>query len=296
MMPTAELLVAETTRSAPGPCPKQLSTKRSRRKRESGQTTEVDAQSGVGSFHSWIPRIKASSPAALQTLAKMPRSPTAEEYCKYGISAAGLRHFYNTHGHASTGLTTSDLCHSVIKLLTVPAGWECLPTLTDAANRWYSHEYRERATGCTQATPPAGTRSMCEVMAADPVTAHFVGKPNSFVSHAWLYLFDDAVAALEAFNAARGMGDCPCCTSTLQLSGSEDVFYLECSFCRWHSKTIDLVSDNPEALSRLPSPERFYWFDAFSIDEHATQSMPQTWWGTTFRCPRKHAMRSCPYG
>jgi hypothetical protein len=30
-------------------------------------------------------------------------SPTAEEYCKYGISAAGLRHFYNAHGHASAG-------------------------------------------------------------------------------------------------------------------------------------------------------------------------------------------------
>ena len=91
--------------------------------------------------------------------------------------------------------------------------------------------------------------------------------------------------------------ECPCCTSTLQTRVSEDgIYYLECSFCRWHSKTIDLVSDNPEALSRPPSPERFYWFDAFSIDEHATQSMPQTWWGTTFRCPRKHAMRSCPYG
>ena len=32
MMPTAELLVVETTRSAP--CPKQLKTKRSRRKRK----------------------------------------------------------------------------------------------------------------------------------------------------------------------------------------------------------------------------------------------------------------------
>ena len=179
----------------------------------------------------------------------MPGCPTAEEYCKYGISAAGLRHFYTTHGHASAGRTTSDLCHSVIKPLTVPAGWECLPTLTDAARRWYSHEYRERATGCTQATPPAGTRSMCEVMAADPVTARFVGKPNVFVSHAWLYLFDDALAALEAFDAARGAG-----------------------------------------------AERFYWFDTFSIDEHATQSMTQTWWSTTFRCPCKHALRSCPFG
>jgi hypothetical protein len=78
---------------------------------------------------------------------------------------------------------------------------------------------------------------MCEVMAADPVTARFVGRPNVFVSHAWLYLFDDVLAALKAFDAACGA-----------------------------------------------EAERFYWFDTFSIDEHATQSMSQTWWSTTFRC------------
>ncbi len=96
----------------------------------------------------------------------------------------------------------------------------------------------------TRTLSTAGTRSMCEVMAADPVTARFVGKPNVFVSHAWLYLFDDALAALEAFDAARG-----------------------------------------------GEPERFYWIDTFSIDEHATQSMSQTWWGTTFRCPCEPGMR-----
>ena len=179
----------------------------------------------------------------------MPGPPTAAEYCRYGISAAGLRHFFSAHGHTSAGHTTSDICHSVIKPLTAPAGWECLPTLTDAARRWYSHVYRERATGRTQAMPPEGTRSMCEVMAADAVAASFVGKPNVFVSHAWLYLFDDALAALEAFDAGCG------------------------------------------AVAK-----RFYWFDTFSIDEHATQSMTPTWWSTTFRCPCKPGLRSCPYG
>jgi hypothetical protein len=90
---------------------------------------------------------------------------------------------------------------------------------------------------------------MCEVMEADSDTARFVGKPNVFVSHAWLYNFDEVVAALEAFEAACG-----------------------------------------------DEEERFYWFDIFSIDEHATQSMSQTWWSETIRCPCKHAMRSCPYG
>ena len=71
-----------------------------------------------------------------------------------------------------------------------------------------------------------------------PATARFVGRPNVFVSHAWLYLFEDVLTALEAFDAACGA-----------------------------------------------EAERFYWFDTFSIDEHATQSMTQTWWSTTFRCP-----------
>jgi hypothetical protein len=178
----------------------------------------------------------------------MPGPPTAAEYCRYGISAAGLRHFFSAHGHTSAGHTTSDICHSVIKPLTVPAGWECLPTLTDAARRWYSHVYRERATGRTQAMPPEGTRSMCEVMAADAVAASFVGKPNVFVSHAWLYDFKNVLVALESFAAACGDDE-----------------------------------------------ERFFWFDTFSINEHVTQELPQAWWGTTFRCACKHAMRPCPH-
>ena len=27
----------------------------------------------------------------------------------------------------------------------------------------------------------------------------------------------------------------------------------------------------------------FFWFDCFSIDEHATQAMPQDWWSTAFK-------------
>jgi hypothetical protein len=165
----------------------------------------------------------------------MPGPPTAAEYCRYGISAAGLRHFFTAHGRTIAGLTTSDMCHAVIKPLTAPAGWECLPTLTDANRRWYSHEYRERATGRTQATPPEGTRSMCEVMAADSVTARFVGKPNAFVSHAWLYKFKEVVEALESSDAA-------CCAE-------EERFY-------W----FDTFSINEHVTQKLPQA---WWSTTF---------------------------------
>jgi hypothetical protein len=31
------------------------------------------------------------------------------------------------------------------------------------------------------------------------------------------------------------------------------------------------------------SESPFFWFDCFSVDEHATQTMPQEWWSTTFQ-------------
>jgi predicted membrane GTPase involved in stress response len=43
----------------------------------------------------------------------MPRCPTAEEYCKYGISAAGLRHFYKAHDHAIAGLTIATVANTI---------------------------------------------------------------------------------------------------------------------------------------------------------------------------------------
>ena len=44
-------------------------------------------------------------------------------------------------------------------------------------------------------TPPAGTRSYCELLLDSAATAHLVGKPTLFFSHAWLYKFASAVDA-----------------------------------------------------------------------------------------------------
>ena len=102
---------------------------------------------------------------------------------------------------------------------------------------WFRHSYREEATGRVQDAPPPGTRSYCELLLADPATAHQVGAPTVFFSHAWLFKFKNVAAALRAF------------------------------------------------VDGLPpgSPPQFFWFDCFSIDEHATQAKPQEFWGSTFR-------------
>lgn len=92
-----------------------------------------------------------------------------EDY--YGMSAAGLRHFWNQNRSAETeGYTTSDVCHTLIKPATVARGWECLPKLTNPVERYYDHLYRNIATGETiccgfgkAGTPPNGSQPYCEV-------------------------------------------------------------------------------------------------------------------------------------
>ena len=165
-------------------------------------------------------------------------TPTAEHYCRHGISLAGLEEF--AAGHAGTitaATTTSDVCHQIIKPATVPAGWADEVTLINPAKRWFAHAYREAGTGRGQAQSPPGTMSYCELLLTDPPTAVHVGKPTVFLSHAWLYLFLNVLAALRAFVAGLPAG----------------------------------------------SPEVFFWFDCFSMDEHATQVLPQEFWSSTFK-------------
>jgi hypothetical protein len=78
-----------------------------------------------------------------------------------------------------------------------------------------------------------GTQSYCDFLAANPATAHFVGKPTGFLSHAWSYKFEDVVTGLATFAASAPPG----------------------------------------------TPEWFCWFDCMSVDEHASQELPQDWCG-----------------
>ena len=96
-------------------------------------------------------------------------------------------------------ITTSDVCHAHTKPATVPAGWADEAELIDAEKCWYKHVYRRQGTDVRQDDPPVGTRSMCALLAADAATAHFVGKPTVFLSHAWLFKILNVAQALRAF-------------------------------------------------------------------------------------------------
>ena len=102
-------------------------------------------------------------------------------------------------------LSTSDVCHTLLKPATVPEGWRCIPTLTDAEKGWYSHEYEEVGTGVRQSTPPPGTMSYCQwLLLQGPETARFVGPPTCFLSHAWGRKFVNTVSGVESFCEGRG--------------------------------------------------------------------------------------------
>ena len=168
------------------------------------------------------------------------RLPTAAEFCgpTTGVSLEGLQHMVELLGPRLTAeTTTSDVCHAFIKPMTTPAGWADEATLTDAAQRWYKHSYVHGASGERRSEPPGGTRSLCVLWSAEAATAHMVGAPTHFLSHAWTYKFLNLVEALRSFVASRPEG----------------------------------------------SPPVFFWFDCFAIDEHATQSLPREWWGSTFK-------------
>lgn len=134
-------------------------------------------------------------------------APSAEHYCRHGISFAGLEALHDKCKDGITSVTTtSDVCHTLIKPATVPAGWLDEVTLINPDKRWFAHSYREIATGKTQTHSPPGTASYCELLLADPVTSKFVGKPTVFLSHAWLYCFLNVLEALRAFVSSRPLG------------------------------------------------------------------------------------------
>jgi CRP-like cAMP-binding protein len=187
----------------------------------------------------------------LDTGSVMAALPTAADYCYWGISAAGIAAFLERHSEAiGADTTTSDVCHQLIKPATTPPGWRDEATLVNRQQRWYNHSYRCEATDHSQDEPPPGTRSMCDVLRAEPSTCHMVGRANVFFSHAWTFSFRDVCAAIVSFAAA------------------------------------ELAKGEQRARGGAEPPqteELFFWFDCFAVDEHAAQNYPQSWWSSTFR-------------
>jgi hypothetical protein len=103
----------------------------------------------------------------------MPGELTADEYCRDGISLAGLLNFAQTLAHLITPeMTTSDVCCAVIKPRTTAPGWRCVAECVDPRpdRRWYKHEYVNSTTGETRLCgfslsdgAPPGTTSLCQL-------------------------------------------------------------------------------------------------------------------------------------
>jgi hypothetical protein len=70
--------------------------------------------------------------------------------------------------------------------------------------------------------------------------------------------------------------------ATASLVGPPTVFLSHA----WLYKFTDVVGA-VEGFSKermeAGDPEPFYWFDCFSIDQHASQNFPRDWWGSTFK-------------
>eukprot|EP01047_Picozoa_sp_COSAG01_P039441 COSAG01_NODE_3260_length_6337_cov_11.824784_3_plen_895_part_00 len=142
-----------------------------------------------------------------------------------GITMAGIQHVLEhvlaDRGCITAETTTSDLFKAHVLPVTMPIGWtKSWPQVTNAANSWYTHHYIEDATGQkrlkangTDPDPPPGTYSLCAKLAATPATAHFIGRPTHFVSHAHTY------KALEFIDALKNFVD------TLEPGEAEQVFF-----------------------------------------------------------------------
>jgi tetratricopeptide (TPR) repeat protein len=164
-----------------------------------------------------------------------------------GIQVGVLEWLIRNDPRITADMTTSDVCHTVVKPMTVPAGWSDVPTLINPQKGWFAHKYVSLTTGEEKDDAPLGTRSLAKLLleSEDPTLRGLIGRANVFFSHAWSAKFMEVVQTMKEFVATRPPG----------------------------SATV------------------FFWFDVCSVDEHATQSLPQEWWSTTF----KDAIRSIGY-
>ena len=119
-----------------------------------------------------------------------------------------LEHILADRDQITAETTTSDLFKGHVLGVTMPPGWtKSWPEVTNTANSWYTHHYIEDSTGAERQKPdgspdpPPGTYSLCARMKADPSTAHFIGRPTHFVSHAHTYKAQDLINALKNYES-----------------------------------------------------------------------------------------------
>ena len=108
---------------------------------------------------------KRGATASQTNTMRMSSYPTAEEYCRWGLSAKGARHVHTLFG-APESTTTAAVCHTFIKTRTTPPGRQHRASPSNEGGRQrYSHEYVNVATGQAHNSAPLKTCSLCQLLA-----------------------------------------------------------------------------------------------------------------------------------
>ena len=94
--------------------------------------------------------------------------------------------------------TTDEVCHTIIKPATVPAGWvEIVQPKAVSWGTMYVTKYKNLTTGELSPHPPPGTGALSDVL--QRLGHSGIGKATVFFSHAWKFKFVDVVMAMRTF-------------------------------------------------------------------------------------------------
>jgi hypothetical protein len=173
-----------------------------------------------------------------------PLDPLVLEYIRDGISYAGLRHVIALFDTLPQDATTSDLCQEHLKARTVPRGWVDIPEL---------------------------------ILQDDQ--GKDVSK-NRWYRHSYLMADSDATQTTPPQGTrsfCRLLMDDP---ATASFVGKPTAFLSHAWVYRFRN-LVDAVQAYVESLPE-GSDEDFFWFDCFSLDQHAQSSQGSEWWSTTF--------------
>eukprot|EP01046_Picozoa_sp_COSAG06_P004399 COSAG06_NODE_183_length_20826_cov_4.724753_3_plen_281_part_00 len=166
-----------------------------------------------------------------------------DEYTRDGISLAGLLWFVAQYA-VDAAATTSQVCQTQIKPRTVPPGWDDEPQLitTDEHGR--------------------------------DVSANHWYK-HSYVRCGTGERQDAPPPGTRSMCAALKTDD-----HTARFVGRPTHFLSHA----WTYLLLSLVGALEDFVARLPegAPEPFFWFDCFSLDQHAQSTQGSEWWRGTF--------------
>ena len=184
-------------------------------------------------------------------------------------------------------LTTSDVCHTILKPMTVPAGWVDQATCTNAEESWYgAHRYRWRPIVPFSFLVNIGRIIPAIVTAVLlMIKMQKLTKVKAISFGAILYCVLRWIFTPARFSKYLGYSKPPprtCSYADLlkkdpelsDLVGFPTVFWSH----PWKDQFADVVTTMNEQY-----PEEFVWFDCAVLDEHASQNFSQDWWGTVFK-------------